>query len=233
MAVVLARVPPTLAASVASVVKKDLLLEWRTRARLNALVFFSLATLLLFAFALGTDIALTRSHAGGYLWLGLLFSSVLALGESFRVEAENKALESLLLSPADPRAVYLGKALANAALLVLLGAILVPIMVALYDVAVVSFARLMLVVALGAFAISAPGSLIAAIAAGAKSRDVLMPLLLFPLLVPVLLAAVKATGLAIDGDAMGDMATWLSLLVCFNIVYWSLGFVLFPAVVQE
>jgi heme exporter protein B len=216
-----------------AIVKKDVLLEWRTRARLSALVFFSLTALLLFSFALGPDIATMRAHAGGYLWLGLLLASVLALSESFRVEAENRALEAVLLSPADARAVYIGKALANAAFLLLLGTILVPIMMALYDVTVDSVGKLFLVLALGAFAISAPGTLLSAISIHVKSRDVLLPLLLFPLLVPVLLSAVKATSLAITGDPMGDAATWLSLLGIFNLVYWSVGFLLFPAVVQE
>ena len=226
----------TLFATLVAIVKKDLLIEWRTRARLSALVFVSVAALLMFSFALGADIQTMRDHAGGYLWLGLLFASVLALSEAFRVEAENRALEAVLLTPADARAVYLGKALANALLLLLLGALLVPMMLVLYDVGLdgpLHALRLLAVVALGVFAISAPGTLLAAISTNAKSKDLLLPVLLFPLLVPVLLAAVKATALVIAGDPMGDAFTWLSLLVAFNVVYWALGFLLFPSVVDE
>ena len=112
---------PGLLGSAWVLLRKDLLLEWRSRARVNALVFFSLATLLLFSFALGPDTALLRRNAGGYLWLALLLSSVLALGESFRVERENATLEGLRLVPVNPRAIFLAKAIANAVLLAALG----------------------------------------------------------------------------------------------------------------
>src|SRR5690606_19161191 len=114
--------------------RKDLLLEWRTRARLNALVFFALATLLLFSFALGPDTTLLARHAGGYLWLALLFASVLSLGESFRVEQENHCLDGLRLVPTDARALFLAKAVGNTLMLVFLALVLLPVMVALYSV---------------------------------------------------------------------------------------------------
>ena len=116
---------------------KDLLIEWRTRARLNALIFFALSTLLLFSFALGPDTKLLERNAGGYLWLAILFASTLSLGESFRVEYENACLDGLRLAPADARAIFLSKALGNTLLLVVLGALLIPAMVALYGVKVV------------------------------------------------------------------------------------------------
>jgi heme exporter protein B len=226
--------PPGLFASALLVLRKDLLIEWRSRARLNALAFFALATLLLFSFALGPDTRLLQKNAGGYLWLALLLSSVLALGESFRVETENHALEALRLAPTDARAVFLGKAVGNALLLFGLGLLLVPVMVALYDVELaMGLPKLAGVLALGALAICAPGTVYAAIASHARARDVLLPLLLFPLLVPALLAAVKATGLVLGGDPMGQLSSWLSLLGAFNLIYWGLGFALFPKVIED
>ncbi len=115
---------------------KDLLIEWRTRARLNALIFFALSTLLLFSFALGPDTKLLERNAGGYLWLAILFASTLSLGESFRVEHENACLDGLRLAPADARAIFLSKAVGNTLLLVVLGGLLIPVMVALYGVKV-------------------------------------------------------------------------------------------------
>jgi heme exporter protein B len=214
--------------------RKDLLLEWRTRARLNALVFFAFATLLLFSFALGPDTRLLQRNAGGYLWLAILFSSILALGESFRVEMENAALEGIRLAPVDARAVFLGKALGNAALLFALGCLLVPVMIALYDVQVAMEGwRLGLVLLLGCLAIAAPGTLYSAIATNARARDVLLPLLLFPLIVPALLAASKATSLVLHGDPMEQLRSWVGLLGGFDVIYWSLGFVLFPKVIED
>ncbi len=216
------------------VFKKDLLIEWRTRARLNALIFFALATLLLFTFALGPNMEVLTKNAGGYLWLALLFASVLCLGESFRVESENLALDGLRLLPTDARSIFLGKALGNALLLWALGVLLIPVTFAVYDVKMDgSLGMLVLVLLLGCLAISAPGTVYAAIASHARARDVLLPLLLFPVLIPALLAAVKATKVIIEGDLMNNLNDWLTLLVAFNIIYWALGFVLFPRVIED
>src|SRR5262249_53779838 len=191
---------------------KDLLVEWRSRSRINALVFFALATLLLFSFALGPDTALLRRNAGGYLWLALLLSSVLALGESFRVERENATLEGLRLIPVDSRGIFLSKGLANAGLLIGLGVLLGPVLVALFDVhLVLPSPRLCGLIVLGGLAIAAPGTLSGAIASHARARDVLLPLLLFPILIPALVAAAKGTALIFEGDPMEQLHSWVSL----------------------
>jgi heme exporter protein B len=226
--------PPGLLSTAWILVRKDLLLEWRSRARANALVFFALASVLLFSFALGPDTTFLRHAAGGTLWLAILLASVLALGESFRVEQENAALDGLRLAPADARALFLAKALANAVLLVLVGAVILPVLFALASVdAVLGLGRLAGVLVLGCLAIAAPGTVYAAIASHARSRDVLLPLLLFPLLIPAVVAAAKATSLVFEGDPMLQSGSWLGLLGAFNLVYWSLGFALFPRVVED
>jgi heme exporter protein B len=236
---------PTLVGTTWILVRKDLLLEWRTRARANALLFFAVATLLLFSFALGPDTTFLRRAAGGTLWLAILLASVLALGEGFRVEQENSALDGLRLAPADARALFLAKALANAVLLMLLGAVVLPVLAALAGVAWVTSLRagstvelpgpvaMSLVLVLGCLAISAPGTVYAAIASNARARDVLLPLLLFPLLIPVLVAAAKASALVFEGDPMGQFDSWVGLLASFDLIYWSLGFALFPRVVED
>ncbi len=226
--------PPGLVRTTWILVRKDLLVEWRSRARANALVFFSLSTLLLFSFALGPDTTFLKRAAGGTLWLAILLASVLALGEGFRVEQENAALNGLRLAPADARALFLAKALANTALLVLIGAVILPVLAALANVSpTLGLGRLAGVLVLGCLAISAPGTVYAAIASHARSRDVLLPLLLFPLLIPAVVAAAKATSLVFEGDPMLQLGSWLGLLAGFNLVYWSLGFALFPRVLED
>lgn len=216
------------------IIHKDLLIEWRTRARLNALVFFALATLLMFSFALGPDTVALRRNAAGYLWLGILFASVLSLGESFRIETENLALDGVRLAPADPRAIFLGKAIGNTFMLWILALVITPVTIGLYDVSVHGgFFKLAFVLLLGCIGISAPGTIYAAIASNARARDVLLPLLLFPVLIPSLLASVKATGLVLDGDPMRQLDGWLGLLTAFNVLYWGLGFALFPRVIED
>lgn len=216
------------------VLKKDWLIEFRTRARMTAIIFFSLVTLLLFSFAVGPNIDALRAHAAGYLWLALLFASTLSLGESFRVEAENQALTGMLLTPVEPRAIFIGKMLGNSTLLFTLSLVLLPVMVALYDV---DLSRdpltLVLVLLLGSVGISAPGTVYSAISTNARSRDVMLPLLLFPVLVPLLVSAVSATRFILAPDPQQQLGSWLKLLTAFDLIYLSVGFLLFPKIAEE
>jgi heme exporter protein B len=213
--------------------RKDLLLQWRGRLQLVAILAFGAAALLLFSFAVGPDSAALRQHAAGFLWLALLLSSTLALAESFERELERRALEGLLLLPVSPRALYYAKAIANWAQLALLGVSLVPVMVVLYDAGTLRLLPLLGIIALGTAGLSAPGTLYAAMTAQARARQALLPLLLFPLVVPVLLAAVKATSLVILGDPMGQLGPWAKLLAAFCVIQFSLCGLLFGRVVED
>lgn len=213
--------------------RKELLLQWRTRAQLMAVFVFGASALLLFSFAVGPNAEILKQFSAGFLWLGLLLSSTLTLAESFHSEMENRALEGLLLLPADPRALYYGKAIANWIQLVLLGGALVPVMVILYDAGTTRIASLLLIIALGTAGLSAPGTLYAAMTAQVRSKQTLLPLLLFPLIVPALLASVKATSLVVLGDPMGQSGAWIKLLVAFDAIYWSLCGLLFGRVVED
>src|SRR5712691_4221063 len=106
--------------------RKELLLQWRTRAQAVAVFVFGATSLLLFSFAIGPNAVALRQHAAGFLWLAILLSSTLTLSESYHAEMENRALEGLLLVPVSPRVIYFGKAIANAAQLVALGVALIP-----------------------------------------------------------------------------------------------------------
>src|SRR6187401_715456 len=130
--------------------RKELLLQWRTRGQFLAVFVFGAAALLLFSFAIGPNATALRTFSAGFLWLGLLLSSTLTLAESFHAEMENRALEGLLLLPASARALYYAKALANALALFALGAALVPVMVVLYDAATPRIPALLGIILLGA-----------------------------------------------------------------------------------
>lgn len=213
--------------------RKELLLQWRTRGQFMAVFVFGAAALLLFSFAIGPDASALRTFSAGFLWLGLLLSSTLTLAESFHAEMENRALEGLLLLPSDPHALYYAKAIANWLQLTVLGIALVPIMVVLYDAGTTRLLTLLLVITLGAAGLSAPGTLYAAMTAQLKAKQTLLPLLLFPLIVPALLASVKATSLVILGDPMGQARPWIVLLIAFDLIYWSLCGLLYGRVVED
>ncbi len=214
--------------------QKEALLQWRTRAQVISIFLFAAVALLLFSFAAGPNSESLRIHAAGFLWLALLLSSTLTLLEGFQAEMEERALEGLLLLPVSPRVLYYAKAIANAVQLFLLGAALIPLMIVLYNLPVSSRTPwILLVVFLGAAGISAPGTLYAAMASQIRARQMLLPLLLFPLVVPVLIAAVKATSLFILGDPMDQGRSWLGLLLAFDVIYWSLCGLLFDRVIEE
>lgn len=216
------------------VLRKDLLLSWRGRARIVAMIAFAVVALMLFSFAVGPNSEVLSRHAGGYLWLALLLASVLSLGESFRLELEDAALEGLQLLPVDPRALFFGKALANALWLFLLGLVLVPASLALYGASIKGSApALTAFIGLGSLGLAGPGTLYSGMTSRAQGSDVLLPLLLFPLVVPVLLAATKGTSLALLGDPMDQGGSWGAILVCFDLVYWSLCPLLFGRVLDD
>ena len=213
--------------------QKDLLLQWRTRGQFLAVFVFGATSLLLFSFAIGPNYDSLRAHAPGFLWLALLLSSTLTLTESFQIEMEQKALEGLLLLPTGQRALYYGKAIANWFQLTLLGIGLLPVMVVLYDASIPRIPALLGIIVLGAAGLSAPGTLYAAMAAQARAKQTLLPLLLFPLVVPVLLAAVKASSLLMTTDPMGQTRSWATLLISFDLIYWSLCGLLFDRIVED
>lgn len=213
--------------------RKDMLLQWRGRVQAAAIFVFGATALLLFSFAIGPSAEALRQYAAGFLWLALLLSSTLTLAESFQSEMDDRALEGLLLLPAGAPQLFYGKALANWIQLVALGVCLVPIMVVLYDAGTLRLLELLGVILLGSAGLSAPGTLYSAMTSQARAKQTLLPLLLFPLVVPVLLAAVKATSLLILGDPMGQIRSWAVLLIAFNLIYWSLCGLLFGRVVED
>ncbi len=228
------RTPPGVLASIAGIVAKDLLVEWRARARIVGLASFALTMLLLFAFTVGPDIKTLRAHSGGYLWMTLLLASTLQLARAFQTEVEGGALDNLLLLPVPPVAIFYGKAIASTVQLGILALFTAPITFALTDSGLAEPVWLFLAtVILGVAGLSAPGTLYAALTARLPARQLLLPLLLFPLIVPALLAAVKATTLALEGDPMEQIGSWLGLLLCFDLIYWSLCGVLFGKVVDR
>jgi heme exporter protein B len=226
-------VPASGAQAFLVLLRKDLLLQWRERAQSVAILAFGGAALLLFSFAVGPDSLALRQQAAGFLWLGLLLSSTLSLAESFERELEDRALEGVLLLPASPRAVFYAKATANWIRLALVGVALVPGMVVLYDAGTLRLFALLGVILLGTAGLSAPGTLYSAMTAQARARQTLLPLLLFPLVVPLLIASVKATSLLILGDPMGQLAPWTRLLLAFDLIYWPLCGLLFGRVVED
>ncbi|HEX6132540.1 MAG TPA: heme exporter protein CcmB [Longimicrobiales bacterium] len=219
---------------VGAIVWKDLTAERRTKANFNAVIFLAALILLLFGFALGPDTEALRNVAGGVLWLTVLFSGVLSFNRSYEQELENGALEMLLLYPGDRRSIFLGKLLANLAFVLLVEAVLIPIAALLYDIPIWSvILPLALVLLLGSIGFVTLGTFYAAMASRLRAREVLLPLLLFPMLIPLLIAAVEATGAILAGDAMNLSGSWLRVLLVFDTVFFVGALFAFEYIIED
>jgi heme exporter protein B len=205
----------------AAVAAKDLTAEWRTRANFNAVAFFGVLTLLLFGFALGPDPEALRAAAPGVVWLTVLFSGVLAFNRSYQLELDNDALETLLAYPGGRKTIFLGKLVANLAFVLLVEAVIVPLTVILYGLSLGrAVPALVGVLLLGTCGFVTLGTFYSALSSRSRAREVLLPLLLFPMLVPLLIAAAEATGALLGGNVMRDAGTWASVLAAFDVIFF-------------
>jgi heme exporter protein B len=216
-----------------AVLWKDLLSEWRSRDRVVSMLLFSLLVVVIFHFALPPESAeQARALAPGLLWLATVFAALLGLNRAFALELENDALAGLALAPADRGWIFLGKAAANVLLLLLVQSVTAAAFGLAFDVPVLAHALpLAGVLLLGALGISAIGTLFGAVAVRTRFREVVLPLLLLPLLVPVVMAAVGATAGLLESGSIP--AAPLRLLWVADAVFWIASYLLFEFVLDE
>jgi heme exporter protein B len=225
------RLMPFLRATLA-VIWKDLVAEWRSRELISAMLVFALLVILIFNFALDLDAAARASVASGVLWVTFIFSGTLGLNRSMATEKDRGCLDGLLLAPVDRSAIYFGKMIGNLAFMLLMAAIVLPIFSVLYNTNLF-VPGLLLVILLGSIGYVAVGTLLAAMAVQARTRDILLPILLFPVTVPVLLASVKASAGYLQGLAMSDIHPWLNLLIAYDVIFTAVAYMVFDYVVEE
>ena len=217
----------------ALVAGRDLRIEARSRVALSQVVPFGVVSLVLFAFALGPERALMARGAPGLFWVAVLFCTVLAVQRSVSVESADGAREGLRLSGIDPAGVFLGKAAAVGALLVVLEVVLGAGVVLLYGAHVDRPWLLVTSGLLGAVGLAATGTLYGALSAGLRVRETLLPFLLLPITAPVLLAGTRIWQAAMAGGIPADGAQWLRLLVVFDAVYLALGVVAYGPILES
>jgi heme exporter protein B len=212
---------------------KDLTTERRSKAGFNSVVALGVTILVLFGFALGPDAATLRQAAAGALWLAVLFAGVLAFNRSYQVEVETGALEALLLYPGPRWTILTGKLLANLAFVGMLLAIELVVCLVLFQVEVPArWPELLLVFALGVIGLVTLGTFYGAMASRSRAREVLLPLLLFPMLVPVLLAAMQASRALLGGDVMQEAGAWTRLLLAYDVIFLAATHLAFGAILE-
>ena len=214
---------------------KDLRVEARSRELIYTTLFFALSCVLVFAFAFVRNGSPIPDTAGGILWVVIVFSGTLALGRTFERERQTDTLRALLLAPVERPAVYLGKLIAMVLLLAAVELIVVPIVGVLFQAPVMRAPWLLAaLLATGSIGFAAVGTLFAAMLVRARSRDVLLPVLLYPITVPVIIAGVRGTAALLQPEVDEPVArAWLSMLVFFDVVFITLALWTFEPVMTE
>jgi heme exporter protein B len=217
-----------------AVVWKDLSAELRSRELLSAMLVFALLVILIFNFALDLDPATRRQSniTSGVLWVLFTFAGTLGLNRSMAVEKDRGCIDGLLLAPVDRSAIYFGKVAANLIFMLIVEVVVLPVYSVLYNVNLFQ-PGLLLVTLLGSIGYVAVGTLLATMAVQARTRDVLLPILLFPVVLPVVLSAVKGSTGYLDGLEFAEIRPWINLLVAYDIIFLSVAFMVFDYVVEE
>src|SRR5512134_1816150 len=218
--------------AVSAVVWKDLQAEFRSRELFSAMLVFSLLIILIFNFALELDVKTRQSVTAGVLWATFAFAGTLGLNRSMAIEKDRGCLDGLLLAPVDRSAIYFGKVISNFAFMIIVEAIVLPVYSVLYGINLFQ-PGLLLIILLGSIGYTAVGTLLSAMSIQTRTRDVMLPILLFPVVIPVLIAAVKASGGYLTGAEFSEILPWLNLLIVYDVIFTSLAFMLFDSVVEE
>jgi heme exporter protein B len=215
-----------------AVVWKDLAAELRSRELLSAMLVFALLVILIFNFALELDARTRYSVTAGVLWVTFAFAGTLGLNRSMAMEKDRGCLDGLLLAPVDRSAIYFGKVVGNLIFMLLVEAFVLPIYSLLYNINLF-IPGLIGVILLGSLGYVVVGTLLASMAVQTRTRDVLLPILLFPVVIPVFIAAVKASAGCLQGLDMAEIWPWLNLLIVYDLLFTGIAFMVFDYVVEE
>src|SRR5262245_13104593 len=218
------------------ILRKDLTVEVRSGEIAYTTLFFAVSCVLIFAFALVREGRAPEDGAAGLLWIAIAFSGTLALGRTFERERQSETLRALLMAPTARPAVYLGKLLGILALLAGVEVILVPLVAFLFNAQALLWhgAWLAAILAAGTTGFAAVGTLFAAMLIRARTRDVLLPVLLYPVIVPVMIAAVRGTAVLLQPEIDTQVASfWLALLITFDVVFVTLALWTFEPVMTD
>jgi heme exporter protein B len=218
--------------AVSAVVWKDFQAEFRSRELFSAMLVFSLLIILIFNFALELDVEARRSVTAGVLWATFAFAGTLGLNRSMAIEKDRGCLDGLLLAPVDRSAIYFGKVISNLAFMLIVEIIVLPVYSVLYNINLFQ-PGLLLVILLGSIGYVAVGTLLSTMSVQTRTRDILLPILLFPVVIPVLLAAVKASSGFLEGLEISEILLPINLLIAYDIIFIAVAFMVFDSVVEE
>jgi heme exporter protein B len=217
-----------------TLLQKDIRVEWRQREALASVCVFGVLVVFLFDFAFAPSGEESLRLLPGVLWISFAFAGILGFNRSFAAERQNACLDSLRLAPIDPGLIYLAKMIASFVFLAVAEAVIIFAVALWYNFSFLpSIKWFVLVVALGTFGCVAVGVTFGAVAANTRMREVMLPVLQFPVIAPIFIAAIEATSGALRRDSPDQFAGWVRLLVVFGVVFATLSFILFEYVLEE
>ncbi|MDP3102985.1 MAG: heme exporter protein CcmB [Candidatus Methanoperedens sp.] len=221
---------------------KDLRQEFRTKQMLNSMIIFSLLVMVIFSFAFGNESTIPIQGinkkvidllAPGMLWIAFTFAGMLGLSRSFAGEKEEGCLEGLKLCPVDRAEIYNGKVISNAVLMFLMEITTVPIFVVLFNYDLKNIPGLALVIILGTFGFIFVGTLLSALTVNTRTREILLPVILFPVLIPVILSAVTATGTLLSKGDISEIWGELQILAIYDIIFFVVAQLVFEYTIED
>lgn len=216
-----------------AIVGKDILTELRSKEIAFSILFFALLVIIVFSFALDQEDDDTMELvAPGVLWIAFTFAGVLGMNRIFSVEKEKGCLEGLMLCPVARDTIYWGKMIGGLVFMLIVEALITPVFLVLFDLSLF-IPELALIYLLATVGFVSVGTLFSAMAANTRAKDILLPILFFPVVVPVIISAVKATEVAIDGEAFSDMVSWLQIMGAFAVVFLVVSALVFEFVIEE
>lgn len=215
----------------AATLAKDIRLEWRSKDAINSMLFFSLLVVVVFSFSFDPLAEESRQIAGGLVWVSFLFAAVVALNQTWAREIRNQVLDAYRVSPAPANALFLAKAFGNFIFVAVLEALMTPLFIMFYKLRALGPAwQLIPIAALGTWALVVNGTFFAAMSLRTRAREIMLPLLLFPISIPALLAMVRATTAILTGEESAKF--WIVLLVAYDVVFTTGCLLLFETVLE-
>jgi len=218
--------------AVAAIVWKDLRAEWRTKDIFSSMFVFALLSVIVFNFSFELRVPDMKMVVPGIVWVAISFAGTLGLNRAFVIEQDKGSLAGLLLAPVDRSAIYFGKLLGNLIFMLAVEIVILPLVMIFYNLSLLTPAHL-LALFLGTYGFAAVGTVFSAIAVNTRAREVMLPVLLFPVLLPVLIAGVKMTGALLDGETLGSLGNWLQLVAIYDLSFTVVAYLTFGFVMEE
>tara|TARA_B100000686_G_scaffold349311_1_gene442403 strand:+ start:3803 stop:4459 length:657 start_codon:yes stop_codon:yes gene_type:complete len=217
-----------------AIVWKDVTTELKTGELFSSMFIFAVLVILIFIFSVNLSIVSANEIGPGVLWVAIIFAGTLGLNRSFMIEKEQGCLQGIMLTPADRSTIYFGKLVSNILFLSIMEAFILPVFMIFFNLDILHrLPGLLFVVALGSFGFCALGTLLSSLAVNLKTREIMLPILLYPLSVPVVIGAVKMTSQLMSGKTLADLGNWIGLISCFDIVFIAVSIITIDHILEE